>query len=66
MFGKSKNKSDDGASAGKPTHAVPGIASAMPRDSQPMAGLMQDWQLTVDKVLEHARSAHGQREIVTR
>jgi len=31
-----------------------------------MQGLMQDWQLTVDKVLEHARSAHAHREIVSR
>ncbi len=29
-------------------------------------GMMQDWQLTVDKVLEHARVNHGHREIVSR
>ncbi|WP_300379258.1 long-chain-fatty-acid--CoA ligase [Henriciella sp.] len=31
-----------------------------------MKGLMQDWQLTVDKVLDHAALNHGDREIVTR
>ena len=31
-----------------------------------MLGLMQDWQLTVDKVLDHAAQNHGDREIVTR
>lgn len=31
-----------------------------------MQGLMQDWQLTVDKVLDHAANNHGDREVVTR
>lgn len=31
-----------------------------------MFGLMQDWPLTVDKILDHARINHGHREIVTR
>ena len=31
-----------------------------------MKGLMQDWPLTVDKVLDHARAINGGREIVTR
>ncbi len=31
-----------------------------------MLGLMQDWPLTVDKILDHAREWHGHREIVTR
>ncbi|MEM8921424.1 MAG: AMP-binding protein, partial [Pseudomonadota bacterium] len=31
-----------------------------------MFGQMQDWPLTVDKVIDHARINHGQREIVTR
>ena len=31
-----------------------------------MRGIMQDWQLTVDKVLDHARLNHGNREIVSR
>lgn len=31
-----------------------------------MQGLMQDGQLTVDKILDHARQWHGNREIVTR
>ncbi|RYG27300.1 MAG: long-chain fatty acid--CoA ligase, partial [Burkholderiales bacterium] len=31
-----------------------------------MLGQMQDWKLTVDKVLEHAHFNHGNREIVTR
>ena len=36
----------------------------MPRG--PMNGMMQDWKLTVDKVIEHAHFNHGGREIVTR
>jgi fatty-acyl-CoA synthase len=31
-----------------------------------MQGLMQDWPLTVDKILDHARTWHGDREVVTR
>ncbi|WP_293408518.1 long-chain-fatty-acid--CoA ligase [Phenylobacterium sp.] len=31
-----------------------------------MLGLMQDWPLTVDKILDHAKQWHGDREIVTR
>ena len=31
-----------------------------------MLGLMQDWPLTVDKILDHAGAWHGGREIVTR
>lgn len=31
-----------------------------------MKGIMQDWQLTVDKILEHAATNHTDREIVTR
>ena len=31
-----------------------------------MHGLMQDWPLTVDRILEHARTWHGEREVVTR
>ena len=31
-----------------------------------MQGIMQDWQLTVDKILDHAANNHGNREIVTR
>ncbi|MGQ0836611.1 MAG: AMP-binding protein, partial [Gammaproteobacteria bacterium] len=31
-----------------------------------MEGLMQDWPLTVDRFLEHARRWHGPREIVSR
>ncbi|HEY5288447.1 MAG TPA: long-chain-fatty-acid--CoA ligase [Caulobacteraceae bacterium] len=31
-----------------------------------MLGLMQDWPLTVDKILDHAATWHGEREIVTR
>ena len=32
----------------------------------PVFGLMQDWALTVDRFLEHARCWHGRREIVSR
>ncbi|HUZ14015.1 MAG TPA: long-chain-fatty-acid--CoA ligase [Caulobacteraceae bacterium] len=31
-----------------------------------MLGLMQDWPLTLDKILDHAAAWHGGREIVTR
>jgi fatty-acyl-CoA synthase len=31
-----------------------------------MHGLMQDWPLTVDKILDHAKNWHGHREVVTR
>ena len=31
-----------------------------------MLGLMQDWPLTVDKILDHAKNWHGHREVVTR
>ena len=35
-------------------------------NTTPMLGLMQNWPLTVDRVLEHARINHGHREVVTR
>jgi acyl-CoA synthetase (AMP-forming)/AMP-acid ligase II len=31
-----------------------------------MLGLMQDWPLTVDRIIDHARNWHGHREVVTR
>jgi fatty-acyl-CoA synthase len=31
-----------------------------------MLGLMQDWPLTVDRILSHAAREHGHREVVTR
>ncbi|HYD44372.1 MAG TPA: long-chain fatty acid--CoA ligase, partial [Phenylobacterium sp.] len=31
-----------------------------------MLGLMQDWPLTVDRILEHAQRWHGGREVVSR
>jgi fatty-acyl-CoA synthase len=31
-----------------------------------MLGLMQDWPLTVDKILDHAKNWHGDVEVVTR
>ena len=31
-----------------------------------MLGLMQDWPLTVDKIIDHARNWHGEREVVSR
>jgi fatty-acyl-CoA synthase len=70
MFGMGKNKGDkkqaDAPKAAPP--AAPGVASAMPSTIKrgPMDGLMQDWKLTVDKVIDHAFQNHGQREIVTR
>eukprot|EP01039_Chlorochromonas_danica_P021024 gene21024-25817_t len=32
----------------------------------PMLGLMQDWPMTVDRILDHADRWHGDREIVSR
>jgi len=32
----------------------------------PMTGLMQDWPLTVDKIIQHAKHWHGDREVVSR
>src|SRR6202158_3444763 len=31
-----------------------------------MLGLMQNWPLTVDRILDHANAWHGDREIVSR
>src|SRR3989344_7958753 len=31
-----------------------------------MLGLMQDWPLTVDRILDHAKNWHPHREVVTR
>ncbi|MEG1452735.1 AMP-binding protein, partial [Brevundimonas sp.] len=31
-----------------------------------MLGLMQDWPLTVDRILDHAKTWHPNREVVTR
>jgi fatty-acyl-CoA synthase len=31
-----------------------------------MLGLMQNWPLTVDRILDHARNWHGDREVVSR
>lgn len=31
-----------------------------------MLGMMQDWPMTVDKILDHAKNWHGGREVVTR
>jgi acyl-CoA synthetase (AMP-forming)/AMP-acid ligase II len=67
MFGMGKNKDKKEAAPAKPV--APGVASAVPASTikrGPMNGLMQDWPLTVDKVIEHAFQNHGHREIVTR
>src|SRR5262245_1292692 len=58
----------------KPAPAVPGVASAVPPGAAKpgllpkcrMVGMMQDWPLTVDKVITHAHNNHGGREIVAR
>ncbi len=67
VFGFGKGKQ---APAAKAPPAAPGVATAMPAAGTikcgPMNGLMQDWKLTVDKILEHAHLNHGQQEIVTR
>ena len=68
MFGMGKNKGDKKPAAASAAPVAPGVASAMPKPMArgPMEGLMQDWKLTVDKVIDHAFQNHGQREIVTR
>src|SRR5262245_47476876 len=75
MFGLgNKNKqAAKSAPAGKPAAPAPAPAVAKPVAAYtpsiprgPMNGLMQDWKLTVDKVIEHAHFNHGSREIVTR
>jgi len=68
MFGMGKNKGDKKPAAAPAAPVAPGVASAMPAPIKrgPMNGLMQEWPLTVDKVIEHAFQNHGQREIVTR
>src|SRR5690242_10355305 len=53
---------------------APGVATAVPPGAaQPgllprgrMVGMMQDWPLTVDKIITHAHISHGSREIVAR
>ena len=76
MFGMGKKKPEPAkasAPAAKPEAAAapvaPGVATAMPGASTikrgPMNGMMQDWKLTVDKVIEPAYLNHGQQEIVS-
>src|SRR5688572_7219305 len=69
-FGKSKQAPASAAALAKAPPAAPGVATAMPATNTiqrgPMKGLMQDWKLTVDKILEHAHLNHGHQEIVTR
>lgn len=67
--GKAESKKAEAAKPAAPAAAVaPGVASAMPKSMArgPMPGLMQDWKLTVDKILTHAHQNHGHQEIVTR
>jgi acyl-CoA synthetase (AMP-forming)/AMP-acid ligase II len=67
MFGFGKNKGEqDKAAAAKPAPAASVAAKPVSIPRGPMSGLMQDWKLTVDKVIEHAHLNHGTREIVTR
>jgi acyl-CoA synthetase (AMP-forming)/AMP-acid ligase II len=74
VFGLGNKDKNKGAAPAKGAPAAapvaPGVASAMPKASTivrgPMNGMMQDWKLTVDKVIEHAHFNHGNREIVTR
>ncbi len=65
VFGFGKSKTDN--KAGSAAAAKP-AASAAPADipQGQMMGLMQDWPLTVNRVLEHAAIAHPHREVVTR
>jgi fatty-acyl-CoA synthase len=71
-FGKTKAAPAKTANTGaRPAPAAPGVAAAIPQKpatllTGPMDGLMQDWKLTVNKVIEHAHYNHGDREIITR
>ena len=65
-FGKNKGEQDKAATVAKPAPAAPVAAKPVAIPRGPMTGLMQDWKLTVDKVIEHAHLNHGAREIVTR
>jgi len=67
MFGMGKGKDKKQTAPAKPV--APGVASAAPAQSiprGPLTGMMQDWPLTVDKILTHAYVNHGHQEIVTR
>jgi len=71
MFGFGKDKQDSKKAEPAPAAPVaPGVATAVPAAASiprgHMFGQMQDWKLTVDKVIEHAHFNHGSREIVTR
>ena len=39
---------------------------AVGHEAKAMLGLMQNWPLTVDRILDHANSAFPSREVVTR
>jgi fatty-acyl-CoA synthase len=64
MFGFGKNKGEPAKAGAATTPAAAAPAASIPRGL--MVGRMQDWQLTVDKVLDHAKANHAHREIVTR
>jgi acyl-CoA synthetase (AMP-forming)/AMP-acid ligase II len=68
VFGLGKSKQAAASKGAPATPVAPGVATAMPTSVPrgPMNGMMQDWKLTVDKVIEHAHFNHGNREIVTR
>ena len=52
MFGFGKDKSKPAkAEPAKPAAAAPAAAKPVSIPRGPMSGLMQDWKLTVDKVL---------------
>ncbi len=59
LFGKAKSENASAGQAKASTGAAPAPGGVIP-------GLMQDWQLTVDKIIEHAKTNHGHREVVTR
>jgi fatty-acyl-CoA synthase len=70
MFGFGKDKDTKKSETAPAAPVAPGVASAVPKATTlsrgHMLGQMQDWKLTVDKVIEHAHFNHGGREIVTR
>jgi acyl-CoA synthetase (AMP-forming)/AMP-acid ligase II len=42
------------------------VSLAESKASQSMLGLMQDWPLTIDKIITHAKRTHPWREVVSR
>jgi fatty-acyl-CoA synthase len=58
--------SNDLLQADRAAQPRPAKCAQRQETKSPMLGLMQNWPLTVDRILTHAKTWHGSREIVTR